>query len=408
MLASIAIALLALCAVAPSRASAAVESGALSQLGEPFACIGEVEEGVAKCGKSVPSGLSYAYDVQVSPDGRSAYSVAVQGDLIEYSRNPANGSLSVIGCFSSKPKTEPACETNAEMEVASIESPAALAISPDGSSVYVIGQGAANDLVEFSRNAETGLLTKVGCITEEATSTECTTGAKGLELPYGVTVSPDGENVYVTSFADQAIAEFKRDTKTGLLTQLSGENDCVSDTSGSGCGTTTAIGLKEAIGVAVSPDGKDVYTGAGATSAEGDIAAFERGAEGALKQLHLEEGCISETVIGCSHAEHIQGTEDLAVSRRQQRVWNLDGDPFGSRVEAHGYRCPRTARGSQRVCYHRKIRRRMHRSQGNREPGWRGRKSRWIQRLRVEQVHKQKRGGRIRARVRRRTHSARR
>ncbi len=320
-LASIVIAVLALWTIAPSRASAAVESGALSQLSEPFACIGEVNEEVAKCGKSVPSGLSYAYDVQVSPDGRSAYSVAVQGDLIEYSRNPANGSLSVIGCFSSKPKTEPACEANAEMEVPSIESPAAVAISPDGSSVYVIGQGAVNDLVEFRRNPETGLLTKIGCVTEEATSAECTTGAKGLNLPYGVTVSPDGENVYVASFADEAIAEFKRNTATGELTQLAGENNCISDKPGSECGTTTAIGLKEAIGVVVSPDGKDLYAGAGGTSAEGDIAAFERGAEGALKQLHLEEGCISETVIACSHAEHIQGTEDLVVSPDGNNVY---------------------------------------------------------------------------------------
>ncbi len=317
-LASISIVLVALLAVVPTRASAAVESGALSQLNQPFACIGEVEEEVAKCGKSVQSGLSFAYEVQVSPDGRNAYSVAVQGDLIEYSRDPTNGSLSVIGCFSSKPKTELACETNAEMEVASIESPAALAISPDGSSVYVVGQGAVNDLVAFSRNSETGLLTEIGCVTQEATLTGCTTGAKGLELPYGVTVSPDGENVYVASFADQAIAEFKREPKTGELTQLAEPNNCISESVPSGCGTTTGvIGLKEAIGVVVSSDGKDVYVGAGGTSAEGDIAAFGRGLDGALTQLPGEEACIGETVSGCmngSHAEHIEGTEDLVVS----------------------------------------------------------------------------------------------
>jgi DNA-binding beta-propeller fold protein YncE len=312
-------ALLALLAIAPTRASAAVENGALSQLNEPFACIGEVDEEVAKCGKSVPSGLSYAYEVRVSPNGRNAYSVAVQGDLIEYSRDPANGSLSVIGCFSSKPKAEAACETNAEMEVPAIESPAALAISPDGSSVYVVGQGAVNDLVEFSRNSETGLLTKIGCVTHEAVLAGCTTGAKGLELPYGVTVSPDGENVYVASFADQAIAEFKREPKTGELTQLTKENNCISDTSASECGTTTAIGLKEAIGVVAS--GKDVYVGAGGTSSEGDIAAFERGAEGALTQLHGEEACIGATVTGCAHSEHLEGIEDLVVSPDGNNVY---------------------------------------------------------------------------------------
>ncbi len=301
----------------PARANAAIESGALSQLGEPASCIGETKEEVAKCGSHVPFGLDFAYEVQVSPDGRNAYSVAVNGDLIEYSRNRANGSLSVIGCFSSQPSTEAACE-KATMEVAAIESPAALAISPDGSSVYVIGQGRVNDIVEFSRDPETGLLTKIGCITHDATSTECaTTEAKGLELPYGVTVSPDGENVYVASYADEAVAEFKRDTGSGQLTQLGGANDCISDKVTSECGTTSAVGLKEAIGVAVSPDGKDVYVGAGARSAEGDIAAFERGAEGTLTQLPGEEACIGEKIVECTHgasAEHIDGAEDLVVS----------------------------------------------------------------------------------------------
>ena len=34
--------------------------------------------------------------------------------------------------------------------------------------------------------------------------------AKGLNEPYGVTVSPDGENVYVTAVKGEAIAEFSR------------------------------------------------------------------------------------------------------------------------------------------------------------------------------------------------------
>jgi DNA-binding beta-propeller fold protein YncE len=303
-------------AAMPARAGAAtVESGALSQLAEPFSCIGETKEEVAKCGESVPYGLSFAYQLQVSPNAKNAYSVSVNGSLIEYSRNPANGELTVIGCFSSLLKSEPACAEHAEMEVAAVERPAAIVVSPDGTSAYVVTQG-ANNLVEFSRNPETGLLTKIGCITHESTSSECaTTGAKGLNLPYGVAISPDGENVYVTGFADEAIAEFKRNTETGVLTQLAAPNNCISDTTLSECGTTTGvIGLKEAIGIAVSPDGKDLYVAAGARSAEGDVAAFERGSEGTLTQLPGKEACISEVVTGCTVGQYIQGSEDLAVS----------------------------------------------------------------------------------------------
>lgn len=298
-----------------------LSSGALSQLGEPSNCIGEVKEAVAICGTSVPFGLSFAYQVQVSPDGKYAYSVAVNGDLIEYERNQANGALTPIGCFSSLSKSEPACTgENAEMEVAALASPAAIAISPDGASVYVITQGTGNAVVEFSRDEATGLLTKIGCITNEATSGECTTTkAKGLDLPYGVTVSPEGENVYVTGFGEGAVAEFKRDTGSGLLTQLGSPNECIGDAD-SGCGTT-AIGLKEDIGIVASSDGKNVYVAGGATEKEGDIAAFARGAEGALTQLSGEEACISEKVAGCAAGEHIEGSEDLVVSPDGNNVY---------------------------------------------------------------------------------------
>jgi DNA-binding beta-propeller fold protein YncE len=296
-------------------------NGALSQLGEPSNCIGEVKEEVAKCGASVPYGLSFAYQIQVSPDGKYAYSVGVNGDLIEYERNQANGALTPIGCFSSLPKSEPACAgENAEMEVAAAGRPAAIAISPDGASVYVVSQ-LNNTIAEFSRNSETGLLSKIGCITSETSLSECgaNTSAKGLSVPYGVIVSPDGENVYVTGFGEQAVAEFKRDTGTGALTQLASPNECIGD-AGSGCGTT-GIGLKEDIGVVASPDGKNVYVAAGATGTEGDVAAFTRGVEGALEQLPGAEACISEKVSGCATGEHIRGVEDLLVSPDGKNVY---------------------------------------------------------------------------------------
>ncbi len=316
------LALLLALLVFPVHAVAAAP-GSLSQLASPSNCIGEVAEENAQCGTKVPYGLSFAYELQVSPDGASAYSVAVNGDLIEYSRNPASGALSVIGCFSSLAKTEPACAAqNAEMAVSAIEHPAALAISPDGANVYVVTQTPDN-VVEFSRNAETGLLTKIGCIAHEATSTECATaGAKGLNLPYGIAVSPDGANVYVTGFADDAVAEFKREARSGQLTQLASPNDCISETAASECGTTTGvIGLKEAIGIAVSPDGKDLYVAAGARELEGDVAALERGAEGALKELPGTAACISEKVAGCAAAEHLKGSEDLVVSPDGKNVY---------------------------------------------------------------------------------------
>ncbi len=319
----------------PARAGAAgLESGALTQPA-PLGCIGEPTspeellkseeaEGV-KCAGQVPFGLSFAYQIQVSPDERNAYSVAVNGDLIEYSRNSANGALTVIGCFSSGPSAEPcatgAAEPNAHMEVPAIASPAGLVVSPDGKNVYVITQGASNSVVEFSRSQETGLLTKIGCVTHESVLSECETPeVKGLNVPYGIAISPSGENVYVTGFAEEAVAEFTRNPETGTLTQLASPNECVGGTS-SPC-ETKAIGLKEDIGIVVSPDGQNVYVAAGTRGTTGDIAEFARGAEGALEQLHSEEACISEALLPeCKEGVHLQGSEDLAVSPDGKNVY---------------------------------------------------------------------------------------
>src|SRR5580693_9310272 len=63
----------------PGSAHASVTSGALSQLTGEFNCVGEetvVSEGNA-CGTRVEEGTHDVFQVQVSPDGRNAYSIAI-------------------------------------------------------------------------------------------------------------------------------------------------------------------------------------------------------------------------------------------------------------------------------------------------------------------------------------------
>src|ERR1700733_2656038 len=278
----------------PVRSDAAPLPGSLSQLASPLNCVGEVgfHEEVIGCGVLLAEGtLNAAYQAQVSPDGRNVYSVAVSGDLVEYSRNQANGTLTEIGCVTSG--TSECAPVNSTTKAIAMSSPAAVAISPDGEDVYVITQG-TNSLVEFSRNLETGLLTETGCISRE--DAECGSHeAGGLNSPYGVAISPDGKSVYVASYSDEAIAEFSRNTATGALTQLSGGNNCItSGTKGlTGCETEGALGLERAVGVAVSPDGKNVYVAAGATVGEGAVVSLERNTStGALTQLPGKGGCL--------------------------------------------------------------------------------------------------------------------
>jgi DNA-binding beta-propeller fold protein YncE len=319
----------------PARAGASVTNGALSQLTGEFNCVGEVletSEGNA-CGTLVHQGMHDVFQLQLSPDGRNAYSVAVNGDLIEYSRDLANGELKVIGCVTAG--TDKCAPENVIENAVEIAHPSAIAVSPDGENVYVAGTE-KHALVEFKRESS-GLLTLMdagkACISEE-TGGECEVkGAKGLDEPYGVTVSPDGENVYVTAVKGEALAEFARNTSPnttsepevhGALKPLFG-HECIGGPT-SGCPIDTAIGMFEPIGVVVSANGNNVYVGAGADGASGAVVAFEREAGGALKQLEGGEGCIgSKAISGCTADPVVQGVEDLAITPDEQNVYATSG-----------------------------------------------------------------------------------
>ena len=327
----------------PVRAQATPPVGSLSQLASPFNCVSE--EGYEQevevfigCGTLLPRGtMDEAYEAQVSPDGKNVYSVAVAGALVEYSRNRSSGALTPIGCVTSA--SEPCASENATVGVGAMANPAAIALSPDDRNVYVVTKG-GNAIVEFSREPETGLLKEIGCI-EEAGSECVVHEAKGIDNPYDVVVSPDGENVYVTSFGKSSVAEFSRNAATGELTQLSPPNDCITagTIEGTGCGTGRAIGMVEPIGLTVSPDSKDVYVASRGTAGEGSIAAFAREPGGALKQLAGTEGCISTFDAECAPGLAINGPEDLLVSPDGHNLYansNKDNAVLEFKREASG------------------------------------------------------------------------
>jgi hypothetical protein len=90
------------------------------------------------------------------------------------------------------------------------------------------------------------------------------TGAGGcadgtaLDHPILFTVTPDGKNVYGASFVSNAVTVFSRDKKKGSLTQLPGTAACVSD-NGSGGACSDGVALLFVHGLAVAPNGANVY-----------------------------------------------------------------------------------------------------------------------------------------------------
>ncbi|MCA9060677.1 MAG: beta-propeller fold lactonase family protein, partial [Planctomycetaceae bacterium] len=189
-------------------------------------------------------GLLSARDVKVSPDGLYVYTAGSGDDGIGiFSRNPTTGLLTYVSAV---------FDGGA---INGLNGATSIAISPDGTSLYVAGRD--DDAVAvFSRNLSTGALTFVEF------EADTVGGVTGLDRILSVKVSPDGKFVYTAAGGNRnftgadAIAVFARDSGTGALSFVSSYAD--GDTQGG----NTIAGLDDLSDLVISPDGKYVY-GAG-------------------------------------------------------------------------------------------------------------------------------------------------
>jgi fibronectin-binding autotransporter adhesin len=190
-----------------------------------------------------------------------------------------------------------------------LHSARAVAASPRGGSLYVASY---NSMAVFRRDATTGRLTQLpgtsGCVSRGGSGGACAV-ARGFKGPTSVAVSPDGENVYVTSGISDAVVVFARNASTGALTQLSGTAGCVSPSDASCAVGKAMLGANS---VVVSPDGKNVYVAANQSDA---VTAFRRNTStGALTQLDGTAGCIKQGSGDCRPGRALDGANSVAIS----------------------------------------------------------------------------------------------
>ena len=223
-------------------------TGLLQQLNLGAGCVTSIPQ--ANCGEA--RAVEGATSIAVSPDGLHVYvAAAAAGAIATFARQP-NGSLSqlagIAGCVTTT--LTPGCSNAPALAGAD-----AVVVSPDGSFVYVAAAG-ADALTVFSRDAATGRLTSLagaaGCL--RANRTGCTP-ISGVDAPSAIAISPDGTSLYVTSTVG-TLAAFQRDVATGTIAQLPAGSGCLSDAAFADC--TPIGGLARASAVAVSPDGATV------------------------------------------------------------------------------------------------------------------------------------------------------
>ena len=167
-----------------------------------------------------------AFAVTVSPDDRHVYVGGFNDDAIAtFSRNDTTGRLSFVEF-----------DKDGLGGVDGLDGIRDLTISDDGGFVYATGviDGA---VAVFSRDPASGALSFI------EVHKDGVGGVDGMAGATGVTISPDGRNVYVGGFNEDAVAIFSRNQNSGKLTFVS----CLEDTGGlsATCPSTGGIdGLK--------------------------------------------------------------------------------------------------------------------------------------------------------------------
>jgi len=194
-------------------------------------------------GQGGVDGIASTYDVAASPDGHNVYAIGHGDDALATFKRDRHGKLHFV---------------NAKVDgvggVDGLSIATQVAVAPDGRSVYATGAG-DNAVATFKRNRR-GKLHFVNA------KVDGVGGVDGLGGAYGVSVSRDGDNVYVTGAGEDSIATFKRNRR-GKLHFVNAKFD----------NTGPVQGIDTPYSLGVSPDDRNVYV---AGQDENALATFKR------------------------------------------------------------------------------------------------------------------------------------
>jgi 6-phosphogluconolactonase (cycloisomerase 2 family) len=176
-------------------------------------------------------GLNGANFITISPDGNNVYATAFwEHSLAVFNVNPTNGKLTFVEVFK-----------DGVLGVDGLNRASGVSVSPDGSSVYVAGN-TDNAIAVFERGID-GTLTYIEAIKDGVN------GVDGIQRITAVIVSPNSANVYATGLNDDAVAIFNRDANTGLLTYTGQAKNGVGD----------VVGLDGPSRLTISENGEHIY-----------------------------------------------------------------------------------------------------------------------------------------------------
>lgn len=316
-----------------------VRAGTLTQFEGNPVCITSPREGTCVAESNLFTG-----EALLSRDGRNVY-LPLESLVATFARDPASGELTPPAADASACIREPIflavrarhCTTGRALRKLTD-----LVESPDGGFIY--GTSSEGGIAVLRRNPGTGTLEQAGgrggCAATPPAWGTCTT-ARGLRNATAAAISPDGRTLYAVSTrvavvrtpTSYTLSIFRRNPHTGALTQLPGRSGCLNSRGDSGC--AVARGLLTPKAVAVSPDGRNVYT---ASAYDSSVAVFSRDAQtGTLTQLSGPSACVTGATrallyypAGCANARMGRG-DSVTVSPDGRDVYVGSEPSYGTR-----------------------------------------------------------------------------
>jgi hypothetical protein len=301
-------------------------TGVLTQLPLPAGCVAD-SPGSDAAGCRKGTALWEPLDIVQSPDGAHVYAAVSEGisqfpefgAVSVFSRDATDGSLTQIDC-NGEHAAPPPNGTGCASDAVGLADATSIAISPDGSNVYVGAQGSLipGTVVVFSRDSATGKLTQIQCMSGDGGDGKgnpgvCDTVDQIVE-PTDVGLSRDGATFYAASSDDSGPAIFSRDPGTGKLTQLPGSDGCVRTDGLNGCATGRASWANS---VVVAPGCDFVYFGGHNDSGpDSSLTVFSRTPDCTPTSSAAVGACTSTGDVVISVVDRVNGTGAKKVHYR--------------------------------------------------------------------------------------------
>ena len=207
------------------------------------------------------AGLSGVRQLLVSADGRNVYAAGSEVDSVAiFARDLSSGELTFLEAEISG--VDDAGDSGGE--VVAMNRPSGLAESPNGEQIYVASRfGDAVQVFERDVNAGGAEFGRLNYVTAYQ---DGLAGITGLDGAYDVAVSPDGQHVYVSAEAGNNVTLFDRNANGELsLRKVIAQQ------------FPEVPGLSGAQGLTVSPDGLEVFvTGFGSETDKSSLTIFRR------------------------------------------------------------------------------------------------------------------------------------